>query len=318
MLRFISFLVFMMGVAAAILGWAILTNNVDKIQIGGDSAKITEVTRQVWTASAEAEPETDGVIALEETSDDQPTETADAPPPPAPAAPVTKPGKNRSLQVEEPMFGTTGTTDAQPMFEEIITGTSVDDTRAVAPVPVMSVPEKSAEELFLESLRTIPIAHETPNSAGYKQAFDVVLAIDATGDDTAVDALPDRGGTVVEGTVQVSDQVEARLAGASFGIIANSPPVQKMSPVTENTWRWSVTPLKAGEHDLVFEIFAVDGDVSTPLRTYRDTVTVEVTGIGHAVAFADQTNPLFVLLGGLGSAIAGLFGVFSFFRKKRA
>jgi hypothetical protein len=53
-----------------------------------------------------------------------------------------------------------------------------------------------------------------------------------------------------------------------------------------------------------------------PLRTFRDTVTVEVSGINRAIAFADQANPLFVLLGGLGSAVAGLIGVFRFFGRK--
>lgn len=176
-------------------------------------------------------------------------------------------------------------------------------------------PQKTASEVFLESLRTVPIAHETPKSAGYKQAFDVVLAIDATGDDDATDALPGRGNIVAD-VAEVSDRVEARLSGAAFDIESTSPGVQILSPVTENTWRWSVSALSAGEHDLVFEIFAIDQDAATPLRTYRDTVTVEVTGITRAIAFADQSNPVFILLGGLGSALAGLFGVMQFFRKR--
>jgi hypothetical protein len=63
---------------------------------------------------------------------------------------------------------------------------------------------------------------------------------------------------------------------------------------------------------LVFEIYAIDEDAVVPLRTFRDTVTVQVSGINRAIAFADQANPLFVLLGGLGSAIAGLIGVIRF------
>jgi hypothetical protein len=85
--------------------------------------------------------------------------------------------------------------------------------------------------------------------------------------------------------------------------------------MTENTWRWSVTPLSAGDHDLVFEVFAIDSDAVTPLRTFQDTVTVKVSGLNRAIAFADQANPLFVLLGGLGSALAGLFAAFRFFGK---
>jgi len=176
-------------------------------------------------------------------------------------------------------------------------------------------PRRSRAEAFMESLQTVPVAHETPKSAEYKRAFDVTLAIDATGDDTAVDALPGRG-NVVTGEAQVSDRVEARVSGANFEIVNLSPSVQLLSPLTENVWRWSVMPLSAGEHDLVFEIYAIDQDSVVPLRTFRDTVTVQVSGINRAIAFADQANPLFVLLGGLGSAIAGLLGAVKFFGRR--
>jgi hypothetical protein len=159
------------------------------------------------------------------------------------------------------------------------------------------------------------VAHETPASAEYKRAFDVTFAIDATGDTTAADALPGRG-IIEEGEAKVSDKVEVRLSGANFNIVAASPAVQSLSPLTENTWRWSVTALSAGDHDLTFEVFAMDSDTATPLRTFRDTVTVKVSGLNRAIAFADQANPLFVLLGGLGSALAGIFGAIRFFGKK--
>ena len=159
-----------------------------------------------------------------------------------------------------------------------------------------------AEPSFEDTLRTVPVAHETPRSAEYKRAFNVTFAIDATGDTTAADALPGRG-VIEESEAKVSGRVEVRLSGAAFSIVAASPPVQTLSPMTENTWRWSVTPLSAGDHDLVFEVFAIDSGAVTPLRTFQDTVTVKVSGLNRAIAFADQANPLFVLLGGLGSAL---------------
>jgi len=184
---------------------------------------------------------------------------------------------------------------------------------------VMSAPveaEAAAPPLSLEErLKTVPVAHETPATAEYKRAFDVTFAIDATGDTTAADALPGRG-NIEEGEAKVSDKVEVRLSGANFNIVAASPAVQSLSPLTENTWRWSVTALSAGDHDLTFEVFAMDSDTATPLRTFRDTVTVKVSGLNRAIAFADQANPLFVLLGGLGSALAGIFGAIRFFGKK--
>ena len=104
----------------------------------------------------------------------------------------------------------------------------------------------AVSESFIDKLKTVPVAHETPPSAEYKRAFDVTFAIDATGDTTAADALPGRG-VIQEGEARVSDRVEVRLSGAAFTINPTSPPVQSLSPLTENTWRWSVTALSAGD-----------------------------------------------------------------------
>jgi hypothetical protein len=179
--------------------------------------------------------------------------------------------------------------------------------------PAVALPEPKPS--FEDTLKTVPVAHETPRTAEYKRQFNVTFAIDATGDKTAADALPGRG-MIAESEAKVSDRVEVRLSGAGFEIVETSPGIQKLSPITENTWRWAVTPMTAGEQDLTFEVFAIDTDSVTPLRTFRDTVTVKVSGLNRAIAFADQANPLFVLLGGLGSAIAGLFGAIRFFGKR--
>ena len=161
----------------------------------------------------------------------------------------------------------------------------------------------------------VPVAHETPSAAEYKRPFEAVLAIDATGDDTAVDALPGHG-NISEGTAQVSRTVEARLSGSGFAIKAMTPEQQTISPLTENTWRWSVTPLTAGNQELTFDIYAIDDGPAVPLRTFHNTVTVKVTGLNRAIAFADQANPLAVFLGGVGSVLAGLFGAIKFVRRR--
>lgn len=207
---------------------------------------------------------------------------------------------NFQMQMEVPEM----TADAAPPEQRMAVMSAPAEAEAAAP-PLS----------FEERLKTVPVAHETPASAEYKRAFDVTFAIDATGDTTAADALPGRG-NIEEGEAKVSDKVEVRLSGANFNIVAASPAVQSLSPLTENTWRWSVTALSAGDHDLTFEVFAMDSDTATPLRTFRDTVTVKVSGLNRAIAFADQANPLFVLLGGLGSALAGIFGAIRFFGKK--
>lgn len=166
----------------------------------------------------------------------------------------------------------------------------------------------------LAGLKSVPIAHETPDAAKFGRPFDVTVAIDATGDNTAVDALPGRG-NVVEGTAQVSAKVQAALSGQMFKIEAVTPMVQTVSPLTENVFRWRVTPLETGSHDLAIELFALNEAGALPIRTFRDSVEVEVSRVGQLMAFASSISPLIMVIGGLGSLIGGLFGAARFFRR---
>ena len=172
----------------------------------------------------------------------------------------------------------------------------------------------SADSDFMSSLRTVPIAHETPKSAQFGRAFTVTVAIDATGDGTATDALPGEG-NIVEGMADVSSSVQAQLSGQAFDIEIITPATQRLSPLTENVWRWKVTPKEVGSQVLVIELFALMGTEALPLRTFRDSVDVEVSRIGQAIAIAKSVSPITVVAGGIGSLLAGLFGLISFFRR---
>ncbi|WP_300395163.1 hypothetical protein [Henriciella sp.] len=171
----------------------------------------------------------------------------------------------------------------------------------------------SATSEMMARLRTVPIAHETPTDAKFNRAFEVTVAIDATGDETAADALPGEG-NVVEGEAQILDKAQATLTGPAFDIDPVSPSIQRISPVTENIWRWRVTPLETGMHELRIELFALENDEALPIRTFTDRVEVRVSRLGQALAMADTFDPVFMILGGAGSLLAGLFGVFRFFR----
>lgn len=322
MMRLISILLVIVGLAAAGLGGAALME------------RYFPKTGAPVTASAPP-PEAVEASPSEDVAPAEALEAAPPSPPPEAAAEAALPGAEPETQAEarieaapesedsfnfQPMVEE-APADAAPMARAMRAEPSAGEETAAAAAPPEAVdiddPNVTAavSESFIDKLKTVPVAHETPRSAEYKRAFDVTFAIDATGDATAVDALPGRG-VVEEGTARVSDRVEVRLSGAAFSITPTSPPVQSLSPLTENTWRWSVSALSAGDHDLTFEIFAVDADEIVPLRTYRDTVTVKVSGLNRAIAFADQANPLFVLLGGLGSILAGVLGVARFVLKK--
>ncbi len=321
MLRFLSFLIFLAGAAVAAVG-AISYFKIDVSQYL--PAKPQPVAERVvdYGEAETGEDETAAPVEItapepEEITDAAPepitTETA-APPPviagsPAPSLDSPPQTTKKTNNIARSLEFDVEVADAIIALEETSPGFAPE----AAPAPLPTGP--TAEEAFLESLKTVPIAHQTPRQVEYMTPFDVVLAIDATGDDDATDSLSGNA-IIVESEVKVSDTVEVRLIGAKFDIEGNSPMKQKLSPLTENTWRWSVTPLTTGEHDLVFEVFAIDQDNVTPLRTFRDRVTVQVSGLNKAIALANQANPIFVLLGGIGSALGGLWGTLKFFSKK--
>lgn len=333
MLRLISILLLLGGIAAAVFGGAAVMKSYEEpaaMEMAEAGAPVTmeEMTEAPMPEAVEAAPEPElAMEAAPEASMEAASDMMDeAPMAAAPAPEARSMSKSRSLSPSE--FAddeTASVASVQDAFDEAgdmaedgfaDIGDAADAVAEAAGVAAPPPPSKSHAEAFMESLQTVPVAHETPKTAEYKRAFDVTLAIDATGDDTAVDALPNRGGNIVTGEAKVSERVEARVSGANFEIVEMSPGIQKLSPLTENVWRWSVMPLSAGDHDLVFEIYAIDQDSVVPLRTFRDTVTVQVSGLNRAIAFADQANPLFVLLGGLGSAIAGLLGAVKFFGRR--
>ncbi len=306
MMRILSVLLFVAGMLAAGIGGAALLEEFAPKEMVVESglpapeaeaagASAAEAPVEVAAAEPVAEPAPEAIGVPESAVREAAPESAESEIAAPSGAPLTEEEMTFNFQ-----------TEMGPGLAGPVAAPEVSEAVATAPLPQPSLADR---------LKTVPVAHETPRTAEYKRAFDVTFAIDATGDTTAADALPGRG-TIEEGEAKVSEKVEVRLSGANFNIVAASPAVQAISPMSENTWRWSVTALSAGEHDLVIEVFAMDSDTAMPLRTFRDTVSVKVSGLNRAIAFADQANPLFVLLGGLGSALAGLFGAIKFFGKK--
>lgn len=325
MLRFLSFLVFLAGVAAAALG-AVTYFKIDVSEYlpAGpqpvaerivDYGEAPEAIIEEAAAPMEiAAPEPVAIAAPEPAP-----VAAPAPEPilsgtPTPMPSLSSTPAKAPQSAPQPMKSRSLARSVSVPVEEVVLATQGVGlefaTESAAPMRV----GPTAEETFLASLKTVPVAHQTPRHVEYMRPFDVVLSIDATGDDSATDSLSGDG-VIVESEAKVSDKVEARLNGAHFTIEANSPATQNLSPLTENTWRWAVTPLTTGEHELVFEVFAIDQDEVTPLRTFRDRVTVQVSGLNKAIAMANEANPIFILLGGIGSALGGLWGTIKFFGK---
>ena len=214
------------------------------------------------------------------------------PPPPPPPAPVSAPSVRmqsvgRSAEAVEPVI------NAVP-DQEISSGAS-----------------------FQDRLYDVPVAYEHPTSVDYGRSFQVTFAVDGTGDVSAVDALPGDEQRVVEAQAKISDRIKASLVGPGFEIELMSPEVQRLSLLTENVWRWNVTPMEEGEQVLIVELFALDGDEAVPVRTYRDEVVVSVTDFQRVLKVANSLNPIAVVVSGIGTAIGGFFGFFNFFRRRR-
>lgn len=83
------------------------------------------------------------------------------------------------------------------------------------------------------------------------------------------------------GHVQISEQMEARLSGYNFTITAVTPEVQVVSRNTATQWKWDITPIKQGKHNLHLTLTAiinVDGKphLTKAIQTYDKKIEVEV------------------------------------------
>lgn len=192
-----------------------------------------------------------------------------------------------------------------------VDGASADAARSEPQTRVQPATADGSD--MVKRLRTVPIAHEVPEQARFGRAFEVSLVIDATGAESAAGTLPGTG-RITESEAQVASEARALLSGPAFRIEGLSPTTQSVSTLAPNTWRWNVTPLESGAHDLVVEIFAVEAGRVLPVRSYRDRVTVQVSTLGKAISLAEEANPVFMLLGGIGSVLGGLFAAARFFK----
>jgi hypothetical protein len=200
---------------------------------------------------------------------------------------------------------------------EPLAGSSKPTSRSLMPAAPGDMFEvASTTDDFVRSLRTVPIVHETPKRAMFGRPFTVTFSLDATGDDSATDSVPGTG-NIVEGEAQISSTVRAVVSGEAFSVEDITPETQRISPLTENVWRWKVTPTAVGNQELVIELFALmENQEALPLRTFRDSVEVEVSRVGQAIALAQSISPITMVAGGIGSMLAGLFGFVGFFRRR--
>ena len=318
MLRLLSLILLLAGAAIVALGgWLYMGHDLPSGWLGSQD---TVLERKVLEPEAERTP---SAIIEEEVAEAatpeavfeaiEPMEDIEiapsAAPEPKPTAPKSSGTTTRSLSVEDEALAAPQSVEAPGASEPVFTTQAMPPEAVAAPAPP---PPSIEEQLF-----SVPIAYETPAKASFNQPFIVTLSINAQdGAETATGGLSGSTTTnIEEAVVQVTDQVKANLFGEAFTITTKSPDIQKLSKSTESRWRWQVTPTKTGPQELTFEIFAIHADdVSELMRTFDDTVTVEVSRIGQAMFLAQKYDPIMMILAGLGSLLAGLFGAARFFR----
>ncbi|MEO0884027.1 MAG: hypothetical protein AAFY34_15035 [Pseudomonadota bacterium] len=171
----------------------------------------------------------------------------------------------------------------------------------------------TADEPVSEQLRTVRVAYEVPEEATFGKPFDVTFALNGSGTGDPAATLPNQE-RIIENTADIGDRARASLLGSAFQIESQSPEVQIISTSLNNVWRWRVTPREAGEHALFIELYAIENGEALPVRTLNDIVTVNVSRVNQIIALANQANPIVMVLGGIGSMLAGVFGVVRFFR----
>jgi len=239
----------------------------------------------------------------------------------APSAPISAappPASEVIEPAEEQDFSKSANRSASSSLPEAVLETADDlltEPEGIgAPEPNFSFSTSSMREPALtQQLREVPVAYEVPEEAIFGRSFTVTFSLDGTGTGDATARLPNEE-RIIENQAEVGDRARAALLGSAFDIDALSPDTQIVSESVQNVWRWRAIPREAGQHELSIELFAIEDGDALPVRTLSDVVVVEVSRVNQVIAIANEANPIVVVLGGIGSALAGLFGVARFFR----
>lgn len=185
--------------------------------------------------------------------------------------------------------------------------------------PARKLPTETLDPMLqqISDMKTYPIAYETPTEGKIGEAFEVVLAIDATGDDSAIEGLPGEN-TIVEGEALLTQSAEATLSGAAFDIKLMNKDRQRLSPYQESTWRWSVTPRQKGQHKLYLEIHAVLGEGEAMLlKSFEDEISVSVGSGGLFLGMSADTLRTYIgIIAGIISGIVGMIALIGFIRRR--
>jgi hypothetical protein len=90
-------------------------------------------------------------------------------------------------------------------------------------------------------------------------------------------------GQQIESAEQIitGSEMQARLTGQDFEIVANSPEVQAISYKEPTEWTWDISPTESGKKQLhltITALFEVEGEETTrQIESFDRTISVKVT-----------------------------------------
>ncbi len=175
----------------------------------------------------------------------------------------------------------------------------------------------AAAERAAPTLESVPIAYNRPTEMRLGRAADVRMIIDSSGTTDLQAALEGFIGEIIESEAEVSSRVSAHLSGRDgLEVRPLTPELQELDPAGSNTWQWNVIPKKSGARTMELSIYAypADSDTARPVRTYTDTITVDVQTMDHVYAFAQTSEPVVGFAAG-GASL--LLAVWTFFRRRK-
>ena len=203
--------------------------------------------------------------------------------------------KTRSISVDE---------TPQPSEPETAEGVASDD-------PTSEVDRK------LDALPLGNIAFNTPETIPLGDAATIELLVSMKEAEEELRQQVHGIGGIETAHVQLSDQMEAKVAGLGFRIEPITPERQAVSHTQETRWRWQIEPTKSDTLELNLTLSAlikIDGESSArAIRTFEKTIVVKVP-FGQRVVTA-MSNNIELLTSVVLIPIAG--GTWRYFRKRK-
>lgn len=185
---------------------------------------------------------------------------------------------------------------------------------------ISSVSECPDIEAIYDSLKEAPLAYNRPQMMTLGQRHELSLVIDPRAGAEPAAGLNLLEGTIVEDTTKISLHMSAELRGRAFEVEPAGLQRRLVSPVALTRWSWFVTPLEAGEDQLItLNVYAniETGTVDlAPLsvRTFRDRIRVDVATWGYVMDIVNELSPVYTFVV---AACGTLFGAAAWLWERR-